>query len=78
VRVRTTLDIDDDVLMAVREIAAARNVTVSFLVSELLRAALVGPADAERIVYRNGFPQLPTSGPAVTVEMIESLLDADY
>jgi hypothetical protein len=53
-------------------------VTVSFLVSELLRTALVGPADTERIVYRNGFPQIPTGGPVVTVEMIESLLDADY
>jgi hypothetical protein len=75
---RTTLDIDEDVLLAAREIAAARNVTVSFLVSELLRTALVGPGDAERIVYRNGFPQIPTDGPVVTVEMIESLLDADY
>jgi Family of unknown function (DUF6364) len=78
VSVRTTLDIDEDVLQAAREIAAARNVTVSFLVSELLRTALVGPADAERIVYRNGFPQTQTSGPVVTVEMIEILLDADY
>jgi hypothetical protein len=75
---RTTLDIDDDVLRAAQAIAAARNVTVSFLVSELLRAVLVGPADAERIVYRNGFPQISTDGPVVTVETIESLLDADY
>ena len=75
---RTRLEIDGDVLQAAREIAAARNVTVSFLVSELLRAALVGPTDAKRIVYRNGFPQIPTHGPVVTVEMIERLMDADY
>lgn len=75
---RTTLDIDSDVLQAAKEIAAARNVTAGSVVSELLRKALTADVTRPDVVYRNGFPQIPTSGKIITVEMIEKMLDEDY
>jgi hypothetical protein len=54
--VRTTLDIDDDVLQAAKEIAAGRRVTAGQVLSELARKALE-PARAGRV--RNGVPLLP-------------------
>lgn len=53
---RTTLDLDEDVLQAAKEIAAARGTTAGKVVSELARKALT-PARASRV--RNGVPLLP-------------------
>lgn len=53
---RTTLDLDEDVLQAAKEIAAARGTTAGNVVSELARKALT-PARASRV--RNGVPLLP-------------------
>ena len=75
---RTTLDIDNDVLQAAKELAAARNMTAGSIVSELLRKALSSPQPFEPVVYRNGFPQFPSDGPVITGEMIESMLDKEY
>lgn len=53
---RTTLDIDEDVLQVAKELAAARGSTAGKVLSELARKALA-PANAGRIV--NGVPVLP-------------------
>lgn len=53
---RTTLDIDDDVLQAAKELAALRGVTAGQVVSELARRAL-SPSGTPRL--RNGVPLLP-------------------
>ncbi len=53
---RTTLDIADDVLQAVKELAAARGITAGALISELARRSLE-PVRAARV--RNGVPVLP-------------------
>jgi hypothetical protein len=53
---RTTVDIDDDVLQAVKEIAATRGVTMGQVVSGLLRQALEPPRASRT---RNGVPVLP-------------------
>jgi len=70
---RTTLDIDDDVLQAAKELARARGKTAGQVVSELARKGL----EPERSVrVRNGVPLLPHErGRIVTVEMVEQLLD---
>lgn len=52
---RTTLDIDDDVLEAAKEIAANRAVSAGSVLSDLARQALE-PARAQRV--RNGVPLL--------------------
>ena len=72
---RTTLDIDDDVMKAANELAAARQTTPGKVISELARESLSNQA-AEPII-RNGFPQLPRRGAIVTPELVERLLNED-
>jgi len=73
--VRTTLDIDEDVLEAAKELAARRGTTAGRVLSELARSALAPRARAAR--RRNGVPILPTrkrSG-LVTPEIVNRLRD---
>ena len=53
---RTTLDIDDDILQAAKELAALQGKTAGEMVSELIRRAL-RPTRPSRV--RNGVPLLP-------------------
>ena len=71
--VRTTLDVDDDVLQAVKEIAAMRRKTAGEVLSELARQAL---APKRTYAVRNGVPVLRhVPGRILTVEMVEQMLD---
>jgi len=54
--VRTTLDIDDDLLQAAKELAVARGRTAGQVVSDLLRRALAGRPSTR---IRNGVPLVP-------------------
>ena len=54
---RTTLDIEDDVLQSARELAARRGQSLGAVVSELLRGALGSPSASS--VVRDGVPLLP-------------------
>ena len=54
-RMRTTLDIDDDVLQAAKEIAARKRTTAGKVLSSLVRSAL---APTETHTVRNGVPIL--------------------
>ncbi len=70
---RTTLDIDQDVLDAAKELAALHRRTAGQILSDLARKALA-PTRTPKI--RNGVPLLPhRPGRIVTVEMVEKLLD---
>jgi len=73
---RTTLDIDDDILAAAKEIAAAGNSTAGQVISDLARQALTGGA-GEAPVVRHGFELLPARGAVVTPEFIDKLLEED-
>jgi hypothetical protein len=59
---RTTLEIEDDVLDAARALAAARGVSVGSALSELARR---GAAGRMAVKERNGFPvfQVPAGTP---------------
>ncbi len=72
---RTTLNLDDDVLLAVKELAKLRGSTAGEVLSELAREALRRPGTATPI--RNGVPVLePVTGAGlVTSEHISDLLD---
>ena len=73
---RTTLTIDDDVLVAAKAIARQKNKALGEVVSELARAALHPPrAGAER----NGVPLLPTraTGTIVTPDLVNALRDEE-
>jgi hypothetical protein len=78
---RTTLDIDDDVLAAAKELAAARKSTAGQVISELARKALTMPTEPSGqagpggAVLRNGWYVLPRRGGIVTTELVERLLE---
>ena len=72
---RTTLDIDEDVLQAAKELAASKKTTMGRVLSELARKGLLPSSGTPSI--RNGVPVLPTSageGP-VTMDAVNRLRD---
>ena len=71
---RTTLDIDDDVLIAAKELAATQKKTAGRILSELARSGLCRHRDVARAV-RNGFELLPGPSNIVTAEQVEKLLE---
>jgi hypothetical protein len=73
---RTTLDLDDDVLQAIKEIGSVQKKTAGQILSELARKALE-PDPAIRV--RNGVPLLPHRPGAarMTVADVERLLDEE-
>jgi hypothetical protein len=72
---RTTLDIDEDVLETAKELAAKRGTTAGRVISELVRNALAPRYRGAR--KRNGVPLLPTrkGGALVTQEIVNRLRD---
>lgn len=77
---RTTLNIDDDLLLAVKEIARRDSKSVGSAVSGLLRQALAGgephglaEAQAPFGTTEFGFHPFPPRGGVVTNELIDRL-----
>ncbi len=77
---RTTLDIADDVLLAVKDRARREKRSAGELLSELAREALTqrhrvtGTGEGERFY---GFEPLPPRGEAVSNELIDRLRDEE-
>lgn len=59
---RTTLDIDDAVLAAAKELARNQNLSTGQIVSELLRKAMTGQVDANRNLLAKGAEQSNVAG----------------
>ncbi len=82
---RTTLDIDDDVLSAAKELAAQMGSTAGRVLSSLARDALTGgyrQTDAGAVslveapaVY--GFKPFPKNGSVITNELIDRINDQE-
>lgn len=71
---RTTIDLDDDVLLAVKERARREKRTASQVLSELARQALTHYDEgASPQPSRHGFRPLPHRGRAVSNELIDRL-----
>jgi hypothetical protein len=73
---RTTLDIDDDVLQAAKELAKAEKKTAGQVISDLVRKALIQPIeplDSGKFEVRNGFTLLSRRGVIVTNELVNTL-----
>jgi hypothetical protein len=72
---RTTLAIDDDVLLAAKELASQQRKSVGDVISDLARRGLRphGPGGDTR----NGVPLLPmrAAAPPVTLELVNKLRD---
>jgi hypothetical protein len=78
---RTTLDIADDVLMAVKERARRQKRSVGDLLSELAREGLIRRTregtGARKPESFYGFDPLPPRGEAVSNELIDRLREED-
>ena len=72
---RTTLDLDDDVIAAVRELAAEQRRSLGSVVSELVRRGLT-PARVE-VVDDLPVIRMPKGSPPITAEMVRRALDED-
>jgi len=73
--VRTTLNLDDDVIVAARELAAGERRTLGSVISELARRGLT-PA---RLETADGLPviRVPAGTPPITPAMVRRALDEE-
>ena len=71
---RTTINLEDDVLEQVKRYAEDRSVSMGKAVSDLVRRGLASPRPTKVV---NGFHVvvLPSDSPAVTTEDVKKLLD---
>ena len=79
---RTTLQLDDDVLAAARVLARQRRRSVGDVISDLARQALSRSTEggSEKVLeQRSGLPQLPVraSGGVVDLELVNQLRDEE-
>ena len=76
---RTTLDIEDDVLSAVKELAQRERRTAGKVLSDLARRGLTLPARGHkrRPAMRAGVPVLPSRGEIVTLEHVQQVSDKE-
>jgi hypothetical protein len=77
---RTTLDIEDDVLQAAKELAKREGGTAGQIISALARQALRDPSGKSKkaFVYKNGVPVLPhRDGEIITMEHIQNIMDQE-
>lgn len=77
---RTTLNIDDDVLVAVKERARREKRSAGEVLSKLARKALTGghrPGEVEEPESFYGFQPLPHRGPAVSNDLIDQLREEE-
>lgn len=71
---RTTIDLEEDVLLAAKEMARRRGVSIGKILSDLARQALSRQSGE---TARNGVPLFPSrpEGQVVTLELINRLRD---
>ena len=72
---RTTLDLDPDILQAAKELAQVHGVSAGRVVSDLVRKAL---ERRDAPAMRNGVPLLPrrpASSPILTIKQVNELRD---
>jgi hypothetical protein len=71
---RTTLDLDDDILQTAKELASHKGTTAGRVISDLVRKALQTPSDS--MTVRNGVPLLSRRGGLrVTMKHVNELRD---
>ena len=82
---RTTLDIDEDVLLAAKELAKRQNLSAGRVVSQLLRRVLTGQAGHAKASKDSGpgsqsvagFRPFAEGGAVVTNDAVNRLRDAE-
>jgi hypothetical protein len=78
---RTTLDIEDDVLQAAKELAQREGGTTGQVISALARRGLASPAasskKSSKSGTRGGVPLLASRGEVVTLDHVQKLMDQE-
>ena len=74
---RTTMVIDDDLLMAAKQIAVHQKITAGEMVSKLLRQALAGQPFQTNIPSATGFRPFAARGVVVSDLLINQLREAE-
>jgi len=75
---RTTLDIEDDVLRAAKELAERDGSAIGRVISALARKGLNSHAKPGRCAgAKNGFQPFPSRGEVITSEHIQNLMDSE-
>ena len=78
---RTTIDIDDDVLDAAKELSRRQNLSAGKVVSQLLRQALSGQAPGAQAQAAaptvGGFRPFAARGAVVSDDQVNALRDAE-
>jgi hypothetical protein len=76
---RTTLDIEDDILQAAKELASREGGTAGQVISQLARRGLAAASTRpqKHVATRGGVPLLPSRGEVVTLEHVRHLSDKE-
>ncbi|MBN2336991.1 MAG: hypothetical protein JXP48_00510 [Acidobacteria bacterium] len=76
---RTTLDIEDDVLQAAKEAAQRKGSTAGRVISTWARRGLALPQSErkEGTRTRGGIPLLPSRGEVITLERVRKIRDEE-
>ena len=77
---RTTLDIDKDVLIAVKERARKEKKSTGRIISNIVRESLSGLRPEEndrRFIEKNGFRMLAPRGEVITLEHVQRIIDEE-
>ena len=76
---RTTLDIDADVLIAVKERARKEHKSAGRVISNIVRDSLNGSSNGSGpdFILKNGIPVLASRGELITYEHVQKLLDEE-
>jgi hypothetical protein len=76
---RTTLDIDDDVLRTAKEMAAKEKRSAGAVISDLARKGFQASPGIEnrKGKVRNGIPLLPGRGETVTLSHVREILEEE-
>jgi len=75
---RTTLDIDDDILRIAKDRAKAEDKSAGRVISDLVRKALQDTGtrlEMCKIEIRDGIPVLPSQGVVVAKELVDKLIE---
>jgi len=74
---RTTLNLDDDVLELLKDYAESRSVALGRAASELVRKGLAAPVQTRLV---NGFHSvlLPANSPRVSSQKVKELLEDEF
>ena len=72
---RTTIDIDDDVLQAAKELATKEKSTAGRVISQLARRTLATASTTKRT--RNTVPILPRRGDMITLDHIRKVMEQE-